>query len=166
MKKNKFFKAYLYKALFIAMTVVLAMLVCKYPDFMGAMLFAELLVAQIFTRYMVMLQMKNFELRKALYPQAAFFSIGGIVTQVIVNFVSCMSGEFFHQFGEKYVVFHVFMAMMFTLIYLFFTRRDRRKSKNLAHMSEFEIKSELYKIHRAQYDIKCAEHILEQSPLY
>lgn len=166
MKKQKFSRAYLYETLFVSLTIVLAIVTYMYPDFVGAMWFAELLAAQIFTRHMVMFQMHNFELSKAMYPQAACLSVSGIVILTVVKFISFMEYETSHSFWEKAVVSHIIAVIVFTLIYFSFTRRDRKKSKNLARMSKSEIEDELCKIRQAQRDIERAEHILEQSPLY
>ena len=167
MKKQNFFKkAYLYGALFIALTAVLAMILYHNLSWIGVIFFVELLCAQVMTRQLVALQMRYSESCKKLYPYAATFTVISFTVLALTGVLAYSGQEDFD--GSRIVVLavHVLIVLLFSALYLFMTKKDKKKSDVLVRMSKNEIDAELYKIRRALHEIECAQRILEQSPLY
>ena len=162
------FKAVLYVLLFILLTIVSGILIYLKPQLFGVSFFAELLAAQIFTRYVVALQIKYPKSETALYPYVACLVSVCYVILAATGMASCYLNEnLSNMWYEKLaVLLYLWSTLFFIVIYFFFTRREGKKSKRLARMSEYEINCELADVRNALENIRAAERTLQKSSVY
>lgn len=154
--------------LFILLTIVLGILVYYNPKWIGVFFFVELFAAQVFTRYMVALQVKFPDSDRAFYPYVACLVSGSFIMLAAVGLTSCYLNENLNSmwYEKLAVLSHLWGTVLFIVLYLFFTRRDEEKSKRLARMSEYEINCELASVRNALEKIKDAERVLQKSSVY
>ena len=135
------------------------------PTWCAALFFAELIAGQILTRSLVNAQIRNPNDIQNSQPRAFYLVVIGFL--VLISAFSLTVRNNLRELSPMTRLTAGFlMGIVFFYLYWIQTGTDRRRYRALMKMTKEQWRKEMEKIRKAEEDIRRAQKILTDSPLY
>ena len=161
-----FCKKYFREILFALITTILAIgMLWMEPTWCVALFFAELIAGQILTRSLVNAQIRSLYDIQNSQPRAFYLVILGFL--ILISAFSFTARNNLREFVPlTRLTTGIFIGLIFFYLYWIQTEADRKRYHTLMKMTKEQWRKEMEKIRKAEEDIRRAQKILTDSPLY
>ena len=161
-----FCKKYFRGILFALVTAIFATgMSWMEPTWCVALFFAELIAGQILTRSLVNAQIRSLYDIQNSQPRAFYLVILGFL--ILISAFSFTAHNNLREFVPlTRLTTGILIGLIFFYLYWIQTEADRKRYHALMKMTKEQWRKELEKIQKAEEDIRRAQKILTDSPLY
>ena len=159
-------RKYFREILFALATIIFAIGMPRMePNWCAVLFFAELIAGQILTRSLVNAQIRSPNDIQNSQPRAFYLVILGFL--VLISAFSLTARDTLREFSPlTKLTTGALICLVFFYLYWIQTETDRRKYRALMKMTKEQWLKEMEKILKAEEDIRRAQELLRNSPLY